>query len=101
MEENTPVKGKYTLAKRWEDKDDIYFLFGRNIVFTGRGPYTRTKLMELAKKAGGKITNNTVNNYTDLLIVGEAPGTKLQKAQIKGIEIMSIEDFMDIIKNII
>lgn len=100
MNVRTPKMGRYTLAVRGKDKDDIYFLMGRNIVFTGRGPYTRNKLMEFARKAGGKITSNTITKETNLLVVGEAPGNKLLIAQKNGIEIMSMNEFMNIVENI-
>ena len=66
----------------------------KNIVFTGKGPYERKYLSVMAIKQGA-IIQKGVNKQTDILVVGEGAGQKLQKAMEKGIEILEIEDFMD------
>lgn len=53
---------------------------GRNIVFTGKGPYVRNDLIQLAKKCGADVTSNSITKKTNLLVVGEGAGSKLQKA---------------------
>lgn len=84
-----------------QDFDVIHNLFaGRNIVFTGKGPYTRNELMELAKKCGADITSNNITKKTNLLVVGEDAGSKLQKAQDLGIEIISMDDFYHMVEGI-
>lgn len=84
-----------------QDFEVIKNLFvGKNIVFTGKGPYTRNELMELAKKCGADITSNSITKKTNLLVVGEDAGSKLKKAQELGIEIMSMDDFYNMIDGI-
>lgn len=84
-----------------EDFNVVADLFlGKNIVFTGKGPYTRNQLMELAKKCGADITSNSITKKTNLLVVGEDAGSKLDKAQKLGIEIMSMDDFYGMIEGI-
>lgn len=84
-----------------EDFNVVTDLFlGKNIVFTGKGPYTRNQLMELAKKCGADITSNSITKKTNLLVVGEDAGSKLEKAQKLGIEIMSMDDFYGMIEGI-
>lgn len=73
---------------------------GKNIVFTGKGPYTRNQLIELAKKCGADITSNNITKKTNLLVVGEDAGSKLEKAQSLGIEIISMDDFYHMINGI-
>ena len=68
---------------------------GKNIVFTGKGPYTRNELIELAKKCGADVTSNNITKKTNLLVVGEKPGSKLDKANDKGIEVMDMSDFFE------
>ena len=70
----------------------------KNLVFTGKGPYARKDLSLLAMKYGATVLNG-VNKKTDILVVGEDAGQKLQKATDLGIEILSIDDFMDITSN--
>lgn len=84
-----------------QDFEVIQNLFaGRNIVFTGKGPYTRNELMELAKKCGADITSDNITKKTNLLVVGEDAGSKLKKAQDLGIEIISIDDFYYIVEGV-
>lgn len=73
---------------------------GKNIVFTGKGPYTRNELIELAKKCGADISSNNITKKTNLLVVGEKPGSKLQKANEKGIEVMDMSDFFEMTSGI-
>ncbi|HCW54757.1 MAG TPA: DNA polymerase III subunit epsilon [Clostridium sp.] len=92
---------KNSLTSIKQDFEVIMNLFaGRNIVFTGKGPYTRNQLMELAKKCGADITSNSITKKTNLLVVGEDAGSKLQKAQDLGIEIMAMDDFYHMVHGI-
>ena len=69
-------------------------LGGKNVVFTGRGFLVRGELMRLARQAG----DNVVTKKCDLLIVGEKPGSKLRKAKVLGCEIITTNDFKDILE---
>ena len=71
------------------------YLENKNIVFTGRGFLVRGELSRLARQAGGNV-ESLVSKRTDLLIVGEKPGSKLRKAKILGCDIITTEDFKDI-----
>ncbi|MGL5330191.1 MAG: BRCT domain-containing protein [Peptostreptococcaceae bacterium] len=83
-----------------DDSDIVSDLFkDKNIVFTGKGPYVRNELSLLAMKYGATVLNG-VNKKTDILVVGEGAGQKLQKAKDLGIEILNIDDFMDMTSNI-
>lgn len=73
---------------------------GRNIVFTGKGPYVRNDLMQLAKKCGADVSSNSITKKTNLLVVGEGAGSKLQKATDLGIEIMDMADFFEMTSGI-
>ncbi len=68
------------------------YLEGKNIVFTGRGFLVRGELSRLARQAGGNV-EGLVSKRTDVLIVGEKPGSKLRKAKMLGCEIITTEDF--------
>lgn len=72
-------------------------LTGKNVVFTGRGPFVRGELMSLARKAGAEISS-TVSTRTNLLVVGDKPGSKLTRAKRLNMDIISVEGFFDIIE---
>jgi len=74
-------------------------LGGKNIVFTGRGFAVRGELSLLASKAGAFI-QGVVTQKTDMLVVGEKPGSKLSRAKMLGCEIISTDDFRDILRGI-
>lgn len=90
-----------SLTAMKEDFKVVVDLFlGKNIVFTGKGDYTRNQLMELAKKCGADITSNSITKKTNMLVVGENAGSKLEKAHKLGIEIISMDDFYGMIEGI-
>lgn len=61
---------------------------GKTIVLTGTlQNYERNDLKELLERFGAKVTGSVSKN-TDLVIVGKNPGSKLDKAQQLGIQIM-------------
>lgn len=72
-------------------------LGGKNVVFTGRGFLVRGELMRLARQAGANV-DTVVTKKSDLLIVGEKPGSKLRKAKVLGCEIITTNDFKDILE---
>jgi NAD-dependent DNA ligase len=81
----------------FDDAKEI--LGGKNVVFTGRGFTVRGELSLLASKAGAFI-ERTVTRKTDILVVGEKPGSKLSRAKMLGCDIISIDDFRDILRGI-
>lgn len=67
--------------------------FNKTFVLTGTlHKYTRSSAAALIKERGGKVTDS-VTKKTDYLIVGEAPGSKLEKAQKLGVNILTESDF--------
>lgn len=69
------------------------FLTDRRFVFTGGlSDYTRAEASEKVRNAGGRVTSS-VSSQTDYVVVGENPGSKLDKAQELGIEILDEEGF--------
>lgn len=72
-------------------------LGGKNVVFTGRGFLVRGELMRLARQAGANV-DTVVTKKCDLLIVGEKAGSKLRKAKVLGCEIITTNDFKDILE---
>ena len=73
-------------------------LSGLTIVVTGTLPTLgRKEITELIEKNGGKCTGS-VSKKTDILIAGEAAGSKLDKARALGIRIMDEGAFLDLLK---
>lgn len=66
------------------------------VVFTGRGFTVRWELAQFAKRCNA-VVDSTVTKRTDLLIVGEKPGSKLTKAKKMGCEIISTDEFYNIL----
>ena len=66
---------------------------GKTFVLTGSFPhYTRDQADDLIKERGGKVTGS-VSKKTDYLLVGEDPGSKLDKAKQLGTAILSEKEF--------
>ena len=67
---------------------------GKTFVLTGTLPtLTRQQATEMIEKLGGKVSSS-VSKRTDFVLAGEDAGSKLLKAQDKGIEIISEEAFL-------
>ncbi|MCL1632700.1 NAD-dependent DNA ligase LigA [Sporolactobacillus sp. CPB3-1] len=71
---------------------------GKTIVLTGKLTLmTRNEAKEAIEKRGGKVTGS-VSASTDLVIAGEAAGSKLRKAQTLQIEIWDEARFAEMLK---
>ncbi len=72
---------------------------GKNVVITGvLSSYKRSQAQEIIRSLGG-TTSDTVSKSVNLVIAGEDAGSKLQKAQKLGIEIISEKEFLQIVDN--
>ena len=72
---------------------------GKTFVLTGSlESITRDKAGETIELLGGKVTNS-VTKKTDVVIVGDNPGSKYDKARKLGIVIWNEEEFLDKINN--
>ncbi|MGB9823788.1 MAG: NAD-dependent DNA ligase LigA [Candidatus Hydrothermia bacterium] len=71
---------------------------GKTVVFTGElHSMTRDQAKELVEKLGGRAASSVSRN-TDLVIVGENPGSKYQKALELGIKIINEEEFLKMLE---
>ncbi len=67
---------------------------GKVVVFTGAlSSMTRDEAKEWVERLGGKVSNS-VSRKTDLVVVGENPGSKYQRAQQLGVKIIDEEEFL-------
>jgi len=73
-------------------------LAGRTFVLTGAlETMTRSQVVERIRSLGGSISES-VSKMTDYLIVGDNPGSKLEKAKELGVKIIGEKEFLGIIK---
>ena len=81
-----------------EKKEASDKLAGKTIVVTGSfDNYSRKDMEELIVSNGGKATGS-VSKKTDYLVAGEAAGSKLDKANSLGVKVLTIDEFMEMIK---
>ena len=85
------------LEKKKEQREQK-FLDGLKFVFTGSlDNYTRAEVKDLVEKAGGRSVSS-VSSKTDYLVTGNNPGSKYDKAQELGIEILNETQFKEMIE---
>jgi len=71
---------------------------GKNFVLTGSlSGLTRSEAKDKIKALGGKVKEN-VGHETDYVVVGVEPGSKYEKAKKLGLEILTEEEFLKMIK---
>jgi DNA ligase (NAD+) len=73
-------------------------LAGKSFVLTGSlSSLTRDAAKDRIRLLGGKM-KDTVSRETDYLVVGEAPGSKYEKAKKLGIKILEEDEFLKLIR---
>lgn len=70
-------------------------LLGKTVVFTGSISLPRNDAKKIVENAGGSI-GSSVTRKTDFVVVGEDPGSKLDKARELGVRIISEEEFRNL-----
>lgn len=73
-------------------------LDGLTFVITGYLPKPRKDVEDLIESLGGHVSSSVSRN-TDYLVVGDEPGSKLQKAQSIGVKNISYEELLKIIEH--
>ena len=72
-------------------------LDGLTFVLTGTLPRPRNEVEDMIESLGGQASSS-VSKSTDYLIVGEDPGSKLQKAESFGVKKISYDELLKIIE---
>jgi DNA ligase (NAD+) len=74
-------------------------LAGLTILFTGTlSGLTRGEAERLAEKAGAEVASG-VSRRLDFLVVGDEPGSKLEKARRLGVPILAEAEFLERVRN--
>ena len=82
-----------------EFKDNVIDnkLSGKSFVLTGTlQKYTRTEASKLIESLGGTVTSS-VSKKTSYVLAGSEPGSKVDKAKKLGVDIISEEEFENMI----
>jgi DNA ligase (NAD+) len=70
----------------WEEEQTV--LSGKTFVITGTLPnYSRNDIKVMIQSNGGKVVSN-VSRKTSYLVMGEKPGSKLEKARQLGVQLL-------------
>jgi len=86
------VRPQRTTAARQEAP-----LAGKSFLFTGTlSEMSRIEAKKIVESLGGMVTSS-LTKTTDYLVAGEAPGSKLQKAQAAGIAVLNENEFYKLI----
>ena len=91
------LKKAKVLFKSFKVKERQTPLSGRTFVITGTLSKSRDHFKGLIEQAGGKVTGS-VSSKTDFLLVGDNPGSKLDKARELGTKIIKEDELGRLIK---
>ena len=83
-----------------QNKNTDNIFSGKTIVLTGKlVELTRNEAKEYLERFSAKVTGS-VTSKTDYVIAGEKAGSKLAKAEQLGIQVLSEDEFIDIMKEV-
>jgi DNA ligase (NAD+) len=71
---------------------------GKTFVFTGElESFTRSQAEEIVQRYGGRVASS-VSRATDIVVVGQNPGSKYQRALELGIKTINEEQFLEMVR---
>lgn len=77
--------------------DETSPFYGKTVVVTGSFiKYGRSELQELLRTRGAKVSGS-VSKKTDFVLVGSDPGSKLDKANELGVQVLAEEDVLQML----
>jgi DNA ligase (NAD+) len=92
--------GEWIQEKSIEPSEDELTLGGLTFVLTGTLPtMTRDEAKSIIEHHGGKVTGS-VSGKTSYVLVGDSPGSKLERAKNLGISIIDEEEFRKMVSGV-
>ena len=86
-----------TIINQANISDKQNLLHGQVFVFTGKlESMSRSEIQKLAEDFGGNTTSS-ISKAVDYLVVGDSPGSKLDKAKQLGIKVMEEKEFLSMV----
>ncbi|MGC9319922.1 MAG: NAD-dependent DNA ligase LigA, partial [Armatimonadota bacterium] len=86
-------------TRREPEEADRAPLAGLSFVFTGSlEAMTRSEAQETVEKLGGRATSSVSGN-TDYVVAGPGAGSKLQRAEELGVEVLSEDEFLAMVRD--
>jgi len=74
---------------------------GKTFVFTGSlASMRRSEAQDIILKRGGKV-GSQISPNTDYLVMGKSPGSKLDKAKSMGISVLTEDDFLQLLGELV
>jgi len=90
--------GLWPVSERYEGPENRGYLQEKRFVLTGRlQALSRTQAKSMIERAGGKVVDSVSKNV-DYVVLGQDPGNKHQKAKALGLNIISEQEFLDLVK---
>jgi len=87
-----------TEASKPSADQPLSLLSGKRVLFTGSLPgLSRSEAEALVEKVGG-VAAKSISRNVDYLVVGESPGSKLDKARKLGLTVLGLEEFLKLAK---
>ena len=87
---------KISLEKSEDEIEEIFS--GMNFVLTGSlEGYTRKEAKEIIENRGGRVTS-AVSSKTNILVVGDNPGSKLEQARDNDVRVLDETEFNNLLK---
>lgn len=81
-----------------EDPSDDFPLAGLSVVCTGSIPdMARSEVKKVCKQMGARVVQDRITKATQLVVVGNRAGKKLEQANKLGVRVMEAEEFLDLI----
>jgi len=98
MLEELKSLGLQTCKPKKDESEAAGKLTGKMFLFTGTlAQMTRPQAAELVEEAGGKVANS-LSTKVNYLVVGEDPGSKVDKAKkMPGVQVISEAEFLDML----
>ncbi len=91
--------GLWPVSKEEEKDKKSKKLEGKRFLFTGKlSSMTREEAKKVVEELGGIAVNN-ISKKVDFLVVGENPGSKLEKAKKLGVKTISEKEFLELISS--